>query len=175
MFTSDKDNERIIPRRSINFLKIGAQVLAVVFVLLFIGFDFIAELLPAIPQINYQYLIIGFLVLIFVLPGGIALFSKWLQTQKWLALAEEIGFQAQQANRFTMPTLEGSLRGHRRMREERRHGKCRPDGSIVAVQGLVPGQSFVPLLPPQHGGAQGRARTARTQSQGDLQCVPSER
>jgi hypothetical protein len=41
------------------------------------------------------------------------LFGKWLQMQKWLALAEELGFQTEQANRFTMPSLHGSMRGHR--------------------------------------------------------------
>ena len=113
MYTSANDEERIIPRKKINFLKVGSQVLAVVFVLLYIGFDLLAEFLPALPAINYQTLIILLLVLIFVMPGGIILFGKWLQIQKWLGLADELGFQAKQANRFSLPTMHGSLRGHR--------------------------------------------------------------
>lgn len=112
MIIPGKDEERIIPRKRIDFLKIGSQMLAVLFVLLYIGFDALQQFLPVIPQISYQNLIIILLVLIFVMPGGIALFSKWLQRQKWLALAEEIGFKAEQANRFSMPTLQGTLRGH---------------------------------------------------------------
>lgn len=113
MFTQGKDDERIIPRKKVDFLKLGSQALALVFILLYIGFDSLGEMLPAIQQISYENLIIILLVLIFVMPGGIALFSKWLQTQKWRALAEEIGFQAEQANRFSMPILQGTLRGHR--------------------------------------------------------------
>ncbi|MBN2044121.1 MAG: hypothetical protein JW757_03795 [Anaerolineales bacterium] len=113
MFTSGKDEERIIPRKRMNYLKVSAQLLAVVFVLLYFGFDLLSEVLPAFPQLSYEVMLVILLVLVFVIPGGIALFSKWLQRQKWLALADEIGFQAKQTNRFSMPALYGSLRGHR--------------------------------------------------------------
>jgi hypothetical protein len=112
MFPSDQDTERIIPRKRIDFLKIGTNALAVTFVLLYISFDIFADMLPTIPQLNYETLIIILLVLIFVMPLSINMFSKWLQSQKWRALADEIGFQTKQDNRVSMPALHGTLRGH---------------------------------------------------------------
>jgi hypothetical protein len=113
MFPSDQDTERIIPRKKIDFLRIGTNALAVIFVLLYISFDVFAETLPAIPQINYETLIIILLVLIFGMPLTITMFSKWVQSQKWRALADEIGFQTKQDNRVSTPVLHGTLRGHK--------------------------------------------------------------
>ena len=114
MFNPDKDDERIIPRKRLDILKGGSQVLAVIFLLLYLGYDLFVEMLPiAIPEIGYQTLIILMLVLVIVVPGAFMLFSKWVQLQKWQALADEIGFQAERANNFSIPKLHGTLRGHR--------------------------------------------------------------
>lgn len=113
MLTPGRDEERIIPSKRRDFLKGGSQVLALASVLLYFGYDLLAEMLPDLPQINYQTLIILMLVLIFAVPGGLALVSRWRQVQKWLGLAEELGFQAEQVKRGSIPKLNGTLRGHR--------------------------------------------------------------
>ncbi|MFN2144449.1 MAG: hypothetical protein ACK2T7_03815 [Anaerolineales bacterium] len=113
MFNSDKDNERIIPRKRIDFLKAGSQVLAVLFLLLYFGYDLLVGMLPSFPEIDYQTVIILMLVLVIAVPGVFILFGKWVQLKKWQALADEVGFQTTQSNQFTLPKLHGTLRGHR--------------------------------------------------------------
>jgi len=147
MFTSDQDTERIIPRKRIDFLKIGTQVLAVVFLLLYIGYDLIAETLPAIPIIGYENLVIILLVLVFGMPVAINLFRKWLQTQKWLALAEEIGFQVEKESRFSLPTLQGTLRGHRMTlsQSSQNRGRRRTHFTNIKVQLNEPVSEYLTL------------------------------
>lgn len=111
MFPSDE--ERIVPKKRIAVINILTQVFIALFLLTFFGLLFFEDFAPEITEFAFNYLIWIYIVGLVGIPLVFGLFSRWIQAGKWQTLAEELGLQTTQSNRWTLPTLQGTYRGHR--------------------------------------------------------------
>jgi hypothetical protein len=125
MFSSVE--ERIIPRKRINLTSVITQIFLGLFLLLIFGFTLFPVQLLWFSENFYSYLTPVFIIFLIFVPLGLGLFGQWVQHQKWKALADELGFQTEQRNRFTLPTLKGTYRGHRLIisQSSQRRGRSR--------------------------------------------------
>ena len=106
------DTERVIPRQRINIVNLITQGLLLLFVILFL-----AQLILGTNQLEWlasfeSALFILFVVFI-ILSGFISLGVRWIQSRTWDAFADEMGFQTEQKNWFSIPKIHGTYRGHR--------------------------------------------------------------
>lgn len=111
MFSSDE--ERIIPRKRANLTSLITQLVLGLFLILIFGLTLFPNQLPDFSGNFYRYVTPIFIIFLVIIPLGFGLFGQWVQHQKWKALADELGFQTEQRNRFTLPSLMGTYRGHR--------------------------------------------------------------
>ena len=125
MFSADE--ERVIPRKRINLTNLITQIFLGFFLLLIFGLTIFPEQIPTISENFTSYITPIVIIFLVVIPLGFGLIGRWVQHQKWKALAEELGFQAEQPNRFTLPTLKGTYRGHRLVisQSSQRRGRSR--------------------------------------------------
>lgn len=111
MFASDID--RVIPRKRGNLIAQALQVIFVLVMLAFGAYFFFAAELPEFVESLAMLFSVPLIVILVGVPLAMLIFENWYQQRKWKAFAEEMGWQIQQPNRWTLPTLQGTHRGHR--------------------------------------------------------------
>lgn len=110
MFSSNE--ERVIPYKRVNLTNLITQVFLGFFLLLIFGLTIFPDQLPVFSENFYTYLTPIIVIFLVLVPLGFGIFGRWVQHQKWKALADDLGFQTEQPNRFTLPKLKGNYRGH---------------------------------------------------------------
>lgn len=111
MFT--EDNERIIPRKRLNFSQIFLQgFFIVVALVIVIGPLFSSPLVDKFFEWGDNVFLV--LIVLFILPSAlVAWFENWKIQRNWSALAENMGFTFEPKANKKNVTLSGRLRSHR--------------------------------------------------------------
>ncbi len=107
------EDERVIPRKQVNLAALIIQIFFGIFFLFILGMTFFGGQIPDRFGEFIPFIMPIFVVFLLLIPLGFGIFGRWVQHRKWKALADQLGFQAEQPNVFTLPTLTGTYRGHR--------------------------------------------------------------